>query len=341
MEFNKEIRIPKIYKIMGLIALIFAGILIAFSIYNQFFYVDGTWTHGLIANGFAILSGLIWIGILFVFKRFLTNLLNYNKASLLINAYIIFLAITIISLASVVIKSIKLYQSIEEIGNIDAVTGFASSSILGAIFIMISNFAIILICILLGNRIRKIGLFTEKLFKILGFSFIIYGISSLLVSINIIEIDSIQFVFLAFLSTLIGLILKKVYDTDYSDSLIGLKKAKNSDKIELKTQKTVAKSTEIKKSKKLDKTMPTVLKEESEKNNLPHKELPNINWNEVEDKELIFSYYANLPKEELSRLENIIEHKYKQNLTKEQKSDLVKYYIAEKKLYDHQRFLPK
>ena len=66
----KENSLPKVYQITGLIAFIYSVLLIVYAIYNQFFYVDGTWLHGFTANGFAVLSGLIWIGILFVFKRF-------------------------------------------------------------------------------------------------------------------------------------------------------------------------------------------------------------------------------------------------------------------------------
>ena len=69
--------------------------------------------------------------------------------------------------------------------------------------------------------------------------------------------------------------------------------------------------------------------------------IPNVNIEELENKDLVISYYDKLPSTELNRLENIITNKYGKTLMKEQKANLVKYYISEKKLYDHQRFLPK
>jgi hypothetical protein len=83
-----------------------------------------------------------------------------------------------------------------------------------------------------------------------------------------------------------------------------------------------------------------VFKEESKKTNFQKEELPITNLNEFEDKELVLSYYENLPKEELNRLEHIVVKKFNQDLTKEQKTNLVLQHIVENKLYDHQRFLP-
>ena len=208
----KEQNLPKIYQFTGLIAFIYAVLLLAYAIYSQFFYVDGTWLHGFAANGFAVLSGLIWIGILFIFKRFLNTTLNYSKANVLINAYLIFLGITTLSLATVVYKSIKVYVSLEEGDTFNSLTAFATSSILGVLFLFLSNFAIILICVLLGNQLRKVCIVQEKLFQILGFLFIAYGIISLLSTVGIIESDTFQFLIKAGLAVMIGLIFQKVYN---------------------------------------------------------------------------------------------------------------------------------
>lgn len=207
----------KIYEITGIIALIYSALLIIFSIYKQFFYIDGTWFHGFASNGFSVLSGVIWIGVLFIFKRFLNQKLNYKKADSLINTYLIFSGVTTFALGSVVFKSIKVYTSLENTDNATSLFAFASTSILSAILLFISNFAIIIICILLGNRIRKIDLVEDKLFQILGFSFIIYGVLSILSTITIIENDTISLFVKAVLAVLVGLILRKNYNVIFSN----------------------------------------------------------------------------------------------------------------------------
>ena len=335
----KENNLPKIYQVTGLIAFIYSGLLLVYAIYNQFFYVDGTWIHGFTANGFAVLSGLIWIGILFVFKRFLNRVLNYSKSNLLINAYLIFLAISTISIATVVYKSIKVYASLEEGDAFNSLTGFATSSISGAIFLFISSFAIILISILLGNQIRKIDIVRKQLFQILGFSFIAYAVISLLETFGLLGTDVFQFLIKAGLSTVIGLIIKKVFSMNYSD-LNTLTDFENRTK-KATPQPKPEQRKEYKASKITTTYKNTVVKERPQETYSQNEELPKINIEELEDKELILSYSKNLPKEELNRLENIIRNKYNQNLTNEQKQNLVLHYIVEKKLYDHQRFLPK
>lgn len=335
----KEKNLPKIYQVIGIIAFTYAVMLLLYAIYYQFFYVDGTWFHGFTANGFSVLSGLIWIGILFTFKRFLNKVLNYTKSNSLINAYLIFLGITTLSLATVVYKSLKVYSSLEEGETFNSLTTFASTSILGAIFLFISNFAIILICFLLGNQIRKIDIIEKQLFKILGFTFIGYGIISLLVTFGLLGTDAFQFLIKAGLSILIGLIIKKVFKMNYSD----LNELTNYENY-VKTSSSKIITEQKKESYKLEKTITnknTFVKENTKVTYTQNAELPILDLERLENKELVLSYFKNLPITELNRLENIVQNKYDQNLTNEQKHNLVLHYIVENKLYDHQRFLPK
>lgn len=334
----KENSLPKIYQITGLIAFIYSVLLIVYAIYNQFFYVDGTWLHGFTANGFAVLSGLIWIGILFVFKRFLNRVLNYSKSNLQINAYLIFLGISTLSTATVVYKSIKVYTSLEEGDAFNSLTAFATSSISGAIFLFISSFAIILISVMLGNQIRKIDIVQKQLFQILGFTFIGYGVISILGTFGLLGTDVFQFLTKAGLSVLIGLIIKKVF-SNYSDLNTLTDFENHTKKTTPKPKPEQRKEHKTSEIKTIYKN--TVVKEKPNEIYSKNEELPKINLEELEDKELIFSYFNDLPKEELNRLENIVQNKYNQNLTNEQIQNLVLHHIAEKKLYDHQRFLPK
>lgn len=326
-----ENKIPEIYRVAQKIAFAYSILLIIYSLYQFFFYEDGTWLHGFIANGFAILSGLIWISILLIFKRLL-NIINFNRANKLLNTYVIFLAIVTLSTSTVLYKSIQVYATL---GDADSpLTSFASSSILGGIMLLVSSFAIILICILLGNRIRKVDLIDAKLFKILGFSFMGYAIISLLVSLNFIPYQAIQYLFLATLSALIGMVFKKVYTID-SATLSSLNEYKKMDISKKLKKDRVNKRTDslLRTERKKNKVIKTIEKEQTE--------LPEVNLDYNPNKELILSYYKDLPQRELSRLENIVRSKYNQNLTNNQVADLIKHYIAENKLYDHSRFLPK
>lgn len=335
----KENNLSKIYQVTGFFAFGYSVFLLFQSIYSQFFYIDGTWFHGFTANGLAILSGLIWIGILFVFKRFLNRILNYSRANILINAYLIFLGITTLSLATVVYRSIKVYASLEEGDTSNSLTAFATSSILGAIFLIISNFAIILICVLLGNQLRKINIVQEKLFQILGYSFISYGILTLLSAVGVIEIDTFQIIIKAGVAVVIGLVFQKIYNMKSSE-LYTLAGFDNKNKVEKPKQEPKRNIEPVKSDKAIplaNKVVKQIVKETS----LNNEELPSINLDEFKDKNLILSYYENLPKDELIRLEKIVENKYNRNLTQEQKNNLVFHYIMEKKLYDHNRFLPK
>ncbi|WP_162985015.1 hypothetical protein [Mesonia aquimarina] len=271
----------------------------------------------------------------------MNKILNYSKANLLINAYLIFLTITVILLGNIVYKSIKLYLSLEETESFNALKAFATSSISGVIFLFISNIAIILLCILLGNRLRKIDVVEKKLFQILGYSFIVYGILTFLITF-IIENDTPQFLSKAIVVILIGLIFRKVYSMDYSKlyPTLGF-----NDKDKSKTPKPQKQTKFVKK-----KTLEGISKGYPQKNkvvkdkkneNITTENIPDINIDKLENKDLVISYYENLPTIELNRLENIVTNKYGKTLMTEQKANLIKYYIAEKKLYDHERFFPK
>lgn len=341
---DKKLNTSKIYSITGTTALVYSGILIIFSIYSQFFYIDETWFHGFTSNGFSVLSNLIWAGILFIFKLFLNKTLNYKRVNTLINTYLIFLGITIFSVSSVLIKSIKIYSSLENTESANSLLAFASTSIMGAIFLFLANFAIIIICILLGNRIRKIDFIEDKLLKALDFSFIVYGTLSILSTLTIIENNMIQYLVKAVLAVLTALILKKTYNVNLKnlhssstefESNVNLIQTETKPQDEYITQKT---STTIEKTN--IQTEKPIIKRKKEIN-IEQNKAQEINLDELADKEMILSYFENLPKEEINRLEIIISKDYNQNLTDDQKRNLIIQYIVKNKLYDHQRFFPK
>lgn len=332
---NLPASLPKIYSTTALIAFAYAGLTLVFLVYKQFFYIEGNWLHGFIANSLAVISSLIWAGILFVFKRFLNKEIHYNKADSLINTYLIFMGIIIFSLGTMVVNAIKLYLSLGS-ENLDSMMAFASNSFSSAIWFILSNVGILVVSVLLGNRIRQINGVLKDLFTILGFSFVLFGICSALQMIHYIEGEAIPFLLTAFTAAALGYVFEKASKLNYSDLTSSLKlEATSWNEPQEKTEVKISSYSESEKTK--EKSVEVKTKEI----HLEPEAIPNINPDELENKELVLSYFENLPKEEVNRLEIVVSKKYTQQLTEEQKTNLVIHYIAEKKLYDHQRFAPK
>lgn len=330
---TQETTLPKIYRTTALTAFIYTAFIIVFAIYKQFFYVDGTWFHGFLANGFAILSTVTWFGILLVFKLFLNRILKYSKADSLIIASLVFLAIPIYSLGSVLYSFIQTYLTFGGEDTFDSLSSFASTSISSAILLILSNIGMIVVTVLLGNRIRTIDVIQKKFFTILGFSFIVLGVGSALQAVSVIDSDFIVFLPKAVTAAVLGYILKETSQMNYSELSSTLKPETNEDvnlsKVKVSSQKESEKSEKI-----------NVFKKKEQINPGPEI-IPNIDINELENKEIILSYFDNLSTDELNRLEVVVTKNYTQNLTDDQKKNLVIQHIAEKKLYDHNRYAPK
>lgn len=329
---TQETSLPKIYNTTALIAYIYAGLIIVFAIYKQFFYVDKTWFHGFLANGFAVFSAAVWFGILLVFKLFLNRVLKYSKADSLIIISLVFLAIPIYSLGSVLLSSIPIYFAQEEQG-FNSLASFASTSISSAILLILSNIVMIVVTILLGNRIRKIDVILKDLFMILGFSLIILGVGSVLQAVSVIESDIIIFLPKAIVAAVLGYILKETSQMDYAELSSTLKLETKEDlspfKVNVSSQKEPEKVEKINAIKKKEAiaTGPEVV--------------PYVDISELENKELVLSYFDNLSADELNRLEIVVAKNYTQNLTDDQKKNLIIQYISERKSYDHNRYAPK
>lgn len=326
---TKKNNFSSLYKLIGLISFIYSLAIIIYSLYNHFYYVDGTWTHGFISNGFAVLDGLIWLTILFVFNRFLGETLKISKVDSLFKLYIIFFAIIILSYAITLYDMSQLFFSLKT-KSINGINAFPSASILSVIFIFICSWVIIVISILLGIRFSKIVVFERKLFKILGVSFILHGILVMLISVYLIENNTINYLIKALMATIIGLILKKASVVDLLNSNLFPELQKTSETKQIKEDtilETYAKEIKSYKSNQVE----TKLEQQK----------PNLDVEKLEDKESVITYYESLSKAELNRLEHIVNEKYNHNLTNDQITNFVMVYISEKKLYDHQRFLPK
>lgn len=341
---SNKLNSSRIYHITGTTALAYSGLMLVFSLYNQFLYEDGTWMHGFIANGYAVISGLIWMSILYLFKRFLNQVLFYRKADLILNAYIIFLALTVLSLGKIVYASMDLYSSIEDPEAVNSLTAFASDSISSAILILVSSLGIMITSILMGVRMLLIDKLVRKDFTILGVAFILYGILNVLQTASILENDTIPMLSKAIIAVALGATILKVLKTDLSTltpPVESPKKQKSKPKKKIKTstppQAQKEKKQEEKKTYKPPQKPKRIIQE------TPYAEVPTQTFdvNQLEDKDLVLSYFNHLSPEELGRLESIISQKYGPDLPQEIRTNLIIQHIAQNKTYDHQRYLPR
>ncbi|MDP5200082.1 hypothetical protein [Flavobacterium sp. DG2-3] len=328
---TQKTSLPKIYSTTALVAYIYAVFTIVFLVYKEFFYVDQTWFHGLMANGLAVISTFVWFGILIVFKLFLNQILHYKKADSLIIAYLVFLGISIYSVGKVLLDSILLFMSLGSGDELNASMAFASTSFSGVIWLMLSTVVMILITILLGNRIRKITIVHKNLFKILGFSLIVLGVCSALELFRVVESEIIVFLPKAFVVAVLGYILNETSKMEIAD-LPSLPEPVINNVNHSKAN--VAPQNESVKAEKA-----AVLKKSNEAVS-EQIIIPNVDLNELENKEAVFSYFENLSRDEINRLEIVVSKKYDHIPTGQQLKNLIIYHIAEKRLYDHNRYAP-
>jgi len=314
--------LPKYYNIVALAAFIYAGLLLIFSVYKDFFYVDQTWFHGFISNGFSVFSSLIWLGLLFMLKVFLNKTLHYTRANPIINACLILVAVSVYSVGVILAKSLKVYFSE---GDVNALLSFGSSSFSSAMLLILSGIAMVVLSIILGNQIRKIDVFLKDYFKILGFSLIVFEVFSVLQMVSVIKSDIIVFLPKVILVSVFGYILREVSKMNPADLPTAPERATVAEKI-------------ANTPKKVEKTNVTNKKYEVSVQPEP---LPNFDINELENKEIILSYFGSLSIDEINRLGVVVAKNYNQDLTADQTKNLILHYITQKKLYDHNRFAPK
>ncbi|KAF2081851.1 hypothetical protein [Flavobacterium sharifuzzamanii] len=326
-DFFSKANLPKIYNTAAILAFVYAGLMLVFSIYKDFIYVDQTWLHGLTVNGFSVFSNLIWIGLLIVLKVLLNKTFQYNKANSLINVSFIFLAIGVYSVGIVFFKALKVYFSSDDA---NALLSFGASSISSAILLMLSSVVLIVIDIILGNRLRKIDIVLKDYFKILGFSFIVYGVVSALQMVKVINSDIIVFLPKIVLIVVLGNIFMEVSKMNPAD-------LPSEPEPKVAVNYAPAKTFSENKAEKVEKINVSYRKKEI----AVQQTIPSFDINELENKEEILSYFENLSNDEKNRLGVVVAKNYNQDLTAEQTKNLILYYITEKKLYDHNRFAPK
>lgn len=343
---NKLEDLPKIYKITAIATLVTSILFLAFSIYNQFFYVDQDWKHDMFSNCFVSVTNIVWMGTLFFFNQMLSKVLHYNKVNVITYLYLAFTTFTTVFLITIVVKAFNIYFSDNLADALQNMTTAATTTSFSSfVLLYISNIALSILAVVLGSQVMKVTTVHKNLFLILGIVISIYGVCSLLIDFKVIENDTIILAVKTVVLGLIGFVMLKVssmspYDlpapkiNTHTPQAAPIKtRPQTESKIPSYTppQKPVNTNTEKKK---------VVRKKKETINNTPL-EIPTVNLNELENKEQVLNYFEGLSKLELDRLKNIVSKKYTQQLTEDQISDLVLQYIATNKPYDHNRFAPK
>lgn len=322
----------KIYRITSLTAYIYSAILLLFYIYKETLYVDQTWFHGFFTMFFSIFSSICGIIVLLVFSKFLDKIVNFQKANILIYSYIIFEALSTLSIILVLISSLKVYSQQTDVNNL---MNFADTSSSSGVFLILSRIGLFFVSILLGNKIRKINNTKSLLFKTLGILFIVYKIFALLEAFNIIKIEIISGIINVGIVAIIGYILSIKFEIQEKENIA--------------FQPLIIEPTNRNKEILLDELENDYSTLQSNNENLEQNKFiqtKNIeeekeNINPLEFKSEAVSYYNNLIEDEKSRLKYTIT-KNNESITSESEIyKLVILYIIEKKLFDNNRFAPK
>lgn len=344
-ETNIKSNITGIYRITGLISFIDAGLLVIFAVYLQLFHSQSL-TQGMVGLGISVLSELIWLGILFVFMRFLRRLLHFDRANSLFIILIVCLGIIIISTSVLFIEQAAAYSQFHG-GDFNQAINYSTRSLWSVILMFVCNLIIEITCLIIGIQLLKINIVFKELFTVLGISFMLYGTIDLLHSVTLIDPDSIPIVIKAAMIAILGYTMKKVCTLEATE----LPSPPPQKTIRARTtsshKTTVAKSTtkslasQPKQQQAALANKPVTKQRRSKKEATPEvEEIPQIDPDKLENKDDVLNYYKNLRPQEISRLQFIVSKKYQRDLTEAQLKNLVLQHIAKEKLYDHGEFRP-
>jgi hypothetical protein len=304
------------YSRLAKVLYVIALLIFAFGIYEAFFYIEEDPFHELIYHICYLIKIICMMGVIFVLKNFLLRKVNYQRINSLLAVYLIFQLLVVFAFGKMLYGVYQIYNTITEgtfasFGMLDSVT----KSLLAGLLLVTSNVVILIISFIIGYRLLKQGDSNHTPFKILGISFIVISVFSILNSIEIIEQDSIFLTINALFVCSIAYFLKKA--------------------------KPLANPFEFSTETNFN---PVVEKEENQ--SLVHKsqeETNTIDFNLelLEDKEEVLNYYNNLTETENKRLHNLIRNKFEDTLDSSDLKNEVLKYISKKRLYDHNRYLPK
>lgn len=320
----------KVYKITSLSAYIYAAILLLFLVYKETLYVDQTWFHGFFTMIFSIGSAIIFVGILFVFSKFLKHIVDYKKANTLLFSYILFTILSTVSILLVLISSLNVYAQQN-----DAITlsNFAQTSTSSLILLVLSRIGLFFTGIALGFNLQKINVTPQSIFKILGILFIAHKLFAVVESINLIKTEAFSSLITVAIVAIIGYVLTQKFEV------------KEKTAFEPLIRETANKSNEILPNE-LSNDFPTQNATDESLNqtnatatNATTAEKIDVNTSEFKTEAV--NYYNNLNDVEKTRLNYIITKNNDAVLSESERYNLVITYIIEKKLFDYNRFAPK
>lgn len=320
------------YKITSLVAYVTSAVLFCFFIYKETLYVDQTWFHGFFANFVITICSLAMCCILYVFSKFLINIVTYKRANTLIYYYIGFTILSTISVTLVMISSLEIYFQKTDV---NSMINFAQTSSSSAMFMIFSRIGLFFSGILLGVRILKINYSKNLIFKILGVLFIVYKLIAVLESVNIIKVEIISGFINVAVIAIIGYLLSSKFE-------IIEKENKSFEPI---IDKVASRNSEIL-SNELNDDYSDLLVLENEILENNSKEIDHIDEEitELDIKQFkngAVYYYNNLADDEKARLKYIVSKKNDSVTIESELYKLIILYIIEKKLFDNNRFAPK
>lgn len=322
----------KVYKITSLTAYIYAAILLLFLVYKETLYVDQTWFHGFFTMFFSIFSALIFVGILFVFSKFLNHILDYKKTNTLLFSYILFTILSTVSILLVLISSLQVYA---QQNDLTTLANFAQTSTSSLVLLILSRIGLFFTGIMLGISIQKVKVTPNSIFKILGILFIVHKLFALVESINLIKTEAISSLITVAIVAIIGYVLTQKFEIN----------EKGKTTFEPLSKQTPTPTNEILLNEfSKDYTTQNATEDDLNPNNptetntsTPEK----IDLTTSEFKTEAINYYNNLNDVEKTRLNYIITKNNEAVLSESERYNLVITYIIEKKLFDYNRFAPK
>jgi hypothetical protein len=251
------------------------------------------------------------------------------------------------------------YFSPDEGLSIDNLPSFVGQTLSRGVLLFLTGYASYLFIILIGIKLAKIKMVESKLFTLLGSAMIMNGV--LHVADNFTDPDLTIAILLVNAAILyfIGLLFKKINVADLSPLFPQKTDSSDDIKTTVPSQKIVSNVSISKSELTSERTTLTPQKTEVSTKKTPTREmksppkktrkaapeatpLPLVDLEKITDIALVRNYYQGLSVGEKQRLETIIEQKYsdQHTLSDSDRLNLIFQYIAERKLYDHQRYFP-
>lgn len=313
----------KTFKSASTIALIYGAIIIlinlAIIISREFFIIE--------TNLFDLPEAIIHLGAsiyLLIMFRHLSN--TVIKDPVLHKRINTLLGVEIGSILLVIFMLVSAANVILQALSFDSMSSGFGNMFLAVVLLFILEIVKLVTYIRLGNKIRTKKTDDHPWFKILGILMMVYSLFIIIQAFGIIGNEEVSPIVRGCLMIVMGFAFKQYEHLTPVEPV--------------KTPKPVKK---VKQPKTKTSTTKTVAKKPTTKRQVEHPiehEPIKTTVQHHEDLPLITSYFDNLPPSEVKRLQALINSKYPHITEAPKIKVLIFQYILDKKLYDHNRFMP-